>query len=551
MEGMKSVFLSALFSVAFSASLTTSAKAQSCSEVIRTAAAKAKNGDASDLNDLLGFDRDTPCLVGLILKTKSDALTQAEIKQIASQIKAAFQQNGSSSGTAGTTNLTSKGTTAQLLSFAAEYGALTESTSGSTVTLQGSLGGIPASLETKLGLPPCGSPVSMDSACISSKWINALNRVSYSVGFNTSQTAQSVTGTATSSTSTSSAQQATFAANSRTLSSVTAKGVIIQAPVANAAAVTTAITQLTSTAPSVVADKTLQAARKKLASDCESALSPHLAPGKPATPNLVPGKAMTWAKDAFDTLSNTDTSDPNAFSNVWYGLGPELIATLEHDTVDKHCAADYASDTISVASSLNAYLASLNTFFEGLRGTPVLSMEYDYNTPASQPSNSTIRLVGQYSKSKWTGTLNAAGSFYNSTPSSAIPGAGRVRDFQVAAETTYNFGKGKTSNPIFGNSIVSLAYYYQDQTSPAILNVTPGQPVTGITFTGLPSTATQVYAARGVINIGQAKFTLNPANSGFNIPVSVTWSNRTELVTRPAWKGQIGISYDLDSLFSK
>jgi hypothetical protein len=60
-----------------------------------------------------------------------------------------------------------------------------------------------------------------------------------------------------------------------------------------------------------------------------------------------------------------------------------------------------------------------------------------------------------------------------------------------------------------------------------------------------------VYAARGVINIAQAKFTLNPANSGFNIPVSVTWSNRTELVTSPAWKGQIGISYDLDSLFSK
>jgi hypothetical protein len=209
------------------------------------------------------------------------------------------------------------------------------------------------------------------------------------------------------------------------------------------------------------------------------------------------------------------------------------------------------SDTISVASSLNAYLASLNTFFEGLRGTPVLSMEYDYNTPASQPSNSTIRLIGQYSKSNWTGTLNAAGSFYNSTPSSAIPGAGRVRDFQVAAETTYNFGKGKTPNPVFGNSTVSLAYYYQDQTSPAILNVTPGQPVTGITFTGLPSTATQVYAARGVINIAQAKFTLNPANSGFNIPVSVTWSNRTELVTSPAWKGQIGISYDLDSLFSK
>lgn len=89
-----------------------------------------------------------------------------------------------------------------------------------------------------------------------------------------------------------------------------------------------------------------------------------------------------------------------------------------------------------------------------------------------------------------------------------------------------------------------------DSRSPGGQHLSPSAPVpalglTGITFTGLPSTATQVYAARGVINIGQVKVTLNPANSGFNIPVSVTWSNRTELVTRPAWKGQIGISMTL------
>jgi hypothetical protein len=535
---MKSIILLVLAVVAFPALLITPAKAQSCSEVIRAAAVKANSGDSSDLNDLLGFNSDTPCLVGLILKTNSDALTHAEITQIASQIKAAFQQNGSSSGTAGSTSLTSKGTTAQLLSLAAEYGALTESTSGSTVTLQGSLGGIPTTLETKSGLPPCGSPVSMDkSACISNGFINALNRVSYSVGFNTSQTAQSVTGTATSSTSTSSAQQATFTANSQTLSSVTAKGAIIRAPAANASAVTAAITKLTTTGPTVVADKTLQAARIKLTKACGNALTQNL-----------PGKTVTWMQYASTTLQSANLTEATEFSKAWFGLGTELITALEQDSA---CNKEYASDSLSVASGLNAYLASLNTFFEGLRGTPVLSMEYDYNTPAGQPSNSTIRLIGQYSKSNWTGTLNAAGSFYNSTPSSAIPGANRVRDFQVAAETTYDFGKGKTPNPIFGNSTGSVAYYYQDQTSPAILNVTPGQPVTGITFTGLPSTATQVYAARGIINIGQAKFTLNPANSGFNIPVSVTWSNRTELVTSPAWKGQIGISYDLDSLFSK
>jgi hypothetical protein len=40
-----------------------------------------------------------------------------------------------------------------------------------------------------------------------------------------------------------------------------------------------------------------------------------------------------------------------------------------------------------------------------------------------------------------------------------------------------------------------------------------------------------------------------PAESSIKIALSVTWSNRTELIDNPVWRGQIGISYDLDSLF--
>ena len=510
---------------------------QTCASVVMTVATAAReSGNDGDLTDQLNFNTGTACLVGLILKAESDILAKQSFAQIASEIKAAFQQNGSSTGTGGSTNLVSKGITAQILSLAAEYGALTESTSGSTVTLQGTLGGIPQAFETQSILPPCGSAIDRtNSACISSNLVNTLNRISYSIGFNTSQNSQSVTGMATSTSSTASTLPTDFTANSQTLNSVAAKVALVQAPVANAAAVSSAITKLTTTSPSVKANKAMNDARKKLMADC------------PNTPNTV---LASWMQEAENTLEKATmtTTNLDEFSAIWYGLGPGLIAALE---AQEPCNSKYAADVQSVASALNAYLVSLNTFFEGLRGTPVLSLEYDYNTPASQPSNSTVRLIGQLSKKNWTGTLNAAGSFYNSTPSPAIPGASRVRDFQVAAEGNYNFGKEGTSNPIFGNSTASLAYYYQDQTSPAILNVTPGQPVNGITFTGLPSTATQVYAKKGVINIGQAKFTLNPANSGITFPVSVTWSNRTELVTKPTWRGQIGISYDLDSLFSK
>jgi len=73
--------------------------------------------------------------------------------------------------------------------------------------------------------------------------------------------------------------------------------------------------------------------------------------------------------------------------------------------------------------------------------------------------------------------------------------------------------------------------------------------VTGVTFTGLPANATQVYAQKGDIDIAQLKFTYSPGSSSTKIPFGITWSNRTELVTHSLWGAQIGLSYDFDSLF--
>jgi hypothetical protein len=53
-----------------------------------------------------------------------------------------------------------------------------------------------------------------------------------------------------------------------------------------------------------------------------------------------------------------------------------------------------------------------------------------------------------------------------------------------------------------------------------------------------------VFAQRGVVNLAQMKFNFILGKGSNNIPLSVTWSNRTVLVTQPAWRGQVGISYD-------
>jgi hypothetical protein len=58
-----------------------------------------------------------------------------------------------------------------------------------------------------------------------------------------------------------------------------------------------------------------------------------------------------------------------------------------------------------------------------------------------------------------------------------------------------------------------------------------------------------VYGTTGNIAIGQLKLTAG-GGSAVTVPLSVTYSNRTELIASPTWKAQIGVSYDFDSLFS-
>jgi hypothetical protein len=241
---------------------------------------------------------------------------------------------------------------------------------------------------------------------------------------------------------------------------------------------------------------------------------------------------------------------PQGALDVWLSSAGALVDAIcpLSAPATEVCRGNLLKDVEQYASFVNAYKASVNLFVEKLRKAPLLSFEYDYNRPASEPTNSTFRLVGQSIFGGATATLNTAASIYNAAPSSSIPGASRLRDIQAAAEMAYDFSKAKRSN-ILGHSTASVAYYFQDQTSPAILNVTPGQPVSGIIITGLPSSAKQLYAQKGDISIAQGKFTYTPGASSISLPISVTWSNRTELVTNSIWRGQVGISYDFDSLF--
>ena len=66
-----------------------------------------------------------------------------------------------------------------------------------------------------------------------------------------------------------------------------------------------------------------------------------------------------------------------------------------------------------------------------------------------------------------------------------------------------------------------------------------------VTVNGVAVTST------GTIVLGQAKWTFPAGTSGVTFPVSFTASNRTDLIKETTVKGSIGVSYNLDSLFSQ
>ena len=485
------------------------------------------------MTDVLNSKVTAGCIAELLLKRKKADELSSFVAGAYSAATKAIQQSGASAGGGGSTSLVSKNATAQVLSLASEYGALTESTSGATTTVSGTVDGIPLALEAHTGGLVAECPMNLiNSRCINSGLLNFLGRISYSLALNINQGTQ-ITGT-TAGPAQGTAQPASFnSSGSTALTQATGRFIIVRPKVSytQLIAAVQAIDAKSSLTTDAVA---LDAAAKVLQSYQTNA-----------------GDAWAkWAANSANAL--VEIEDEKTRFETWERLGEDLAIALEGKSATNTTPPTDAQLTFAAlkyASALDVYGSAEQSFYEGqLNAKPILSFEYDENRPASQPTTSVFRLIyGQQIKTSWTLTANAAVSIYDQDPSSSIPGAQRLRDIQLAVEADYTLPK----LGILGTPIASGAYYFQDQTSPAILNITPGSPVPGITFVGLSANATQAFAAKGKISVGQLRISLGNSQSGLRVPLAITFSNRTELTTGFKVGAQIGISYNFDSLFGK
>jgi hypothetical protein len=501
------------------------------------------NQRKNDLKKLLDVNLRAPCVVELLILPNASQATRLILWNIFKGSTENLQQAGATaSGTSGSTNLISKNFTSHILSFASEYGAITESTSGQTTTAAGTLDGVPLALEghTQGLFAECGANLVSGSTCLPSKWFNSLGRISYSVSLD------STPGSQLSGTTVGAPQGNAQEVNVNTtgtpirVSQITVKVVLIQPP-STFDNFTKALQQLSQqkssastspTASSSVTDpgKTLQEAQDTLIGYQNGAQN-----------------YTSWIDGATDSLVK---AGPAQIVGEWRKLSSQLAAVLEQGGPDKKGPTDdqLMQAALTFASAFAGYAAAERMFYNTQQvPKPVLSLAYNLNRPSNQPSNSVFQLIyGQKIGAKWTLTGNAAVSIYNSAPSSSIPGASYLRDVQAGVEVDRDLG----TLWLLGPATACGTYYFQYQSSPAILNVNPSQPNNGITITGLPSNATQIFAQKGSINVAQVKLALGSTKSNWKFPVAVSWSNRTELITKSTWRAQIGITYDFDSLLA-
>jgi hypothetical protein len=497
------------------------------------------NHSDNGIRKLLDFNSDQLCPTYLLLtsdqylaaaKSVADGPTKVLFARLIQAAKTISQQTGSSAGTGGTTNLVSKGVAAKFISIASEYGALTQSTSNSTTTIQGTLAGLPVVLLNNGLAEECSTQLVAATPCINHNVMNALNRFSYSVSFDTSQNSQTLSGTVAGQTG-GTTQPASFTANAHAINAITGKWIAIQGKQFSQQDITSALTKLTPDQAAAVMAHTSFFQSKEIS---------------------LRSSFKVWQDT---TVTNLDLvmqsdSDGHITVNAWKSLGTSLVAALgvpENLAGSEAAKTDVIQNALQLAITYESYLSKEEQIAATLVAPPILTLEYDENRPASQPTNSVFRAIGQQTVGKFTFTENGAISIYDSQPPSTIPGSSRLRDLQLGGEADRTFTINSGAIGQIGLT-TSGAFYFQHQSSPAILNVNPSTPITGVTFTGLPSTTTQVYAQKGNIAIGQLRLTIG-AGSSFKLPISLTYSNRTELVTKPTWGAQVGISYDFDSLF--
>jgi hypothetical protein len=269
--------------------------------------------------------------------------------------------------------------------------------------------------------------------------------------------------------------------------------------------------------------------------------------------------ALPNATAAFRRTIEVEAPDwPDQTRQAFRNLGPNptndqvraFLKQIADDLVTRFGSIpDVKAAAQSVANALISARQIEDEAYSKIMQSPTVSFEYSYvrqsanqvpntihgapvSVTSSLPDLSNFNVIANaYLVAGSQLTLNANTTIFDSIPIGSK--VGRVRDFRFSAQV--------------------------DIPLPDIANV--GKPT--LTFSGLfvdllneplgqQLLINSVAESRtGPIGLFQSKVTIPVKGSGVKIPFSLTVSNRTELVKESDVRGTIGVTFDLDSIFSK
>jgi hypothetical protein len=420
------------------------------------------------------------------------------------------KQVGSGANTGGSPSLVSKGSVPMLLGLAVENGAAIQETSGTIVTFRANPTGIIKALikhdyltsgPTEILLNPRTTNIPIKESDI---WYRLLNKASVALSFDTSKGPN--TGT--------------FTAERSQLTGYSGHYDIINHRDPR--------------------DKNNQALWERLRKEAGPALAGALTAFAEVL-NKMDGYQGWLTQTKADLLAASSTDIEDVFFRRAEALRtlvnahPEVLAIIKSQVIP--AANAYAASRVDL---LNQVGKSLTLTFDYSNARQVVTLG---NTDAGMMTlppgvtnglpdlgNFLLTASGHFiGKSEIT--ANISGTRFNGRR--VGPNIGRWRDIRAGFQIDVPLPEIKG----VGKSTLTFSYLY--------LNLLE-EPL------GAKILVNDVEESRkGTINFGQAKLDFPIGSTGMHIPISMTFSNRTELIKEKDVRGHIGITFDLDKIFSK
>jgi hypothetical protein len=413
----------------------------------------------------------------------------------------------------------SQGPVAKVLSVAAEYGAVTQSVKGQVITIRGNAAGLPTALLKQNLVPYCVPQDRFNRFCVGTSALGILRRLSFAVAFNAA--AQEAVARPAAAAPSAAGQPVVFEASKNQLTSASLRVELWKQR-----------------------DGTSAAFQKKWAADAGKAM------------NAAAGDLMKRAGDFATPLMETDAyrqwRSRHAASIRAAGRNRDRIiealniALASLQPIMRKAMPDLDDRAIAALGAYSVFLTRQDELIAEIAEKAVAALEFTNRRPASQPRTSNVRLIVDVPfKKTFKAVANVGVTWYDVAQTNTDGTATKYRDAQAAFQLERSLG----DVAIVGPASVSVAFYYQYQHAPSLLTVDPLKPIPGITFVGLPDNTKQVFAERGDLRLVQARLSLTPKESSVKVPIAVSYSNRTEIIAKPAWRAQIGVTYDFDRLF--